>query len=407
LSSALKFARPGEVWLLAEPGHGSTEAVRLIVTDNGPVFASDVRDRLFASPANPSPANASPANASPASHAAAKADHPAPALAICRHIVTQMGGQIGCDIRRFDDGTEVNGFWITLPISALPKASDSATAGFVAQPETPPTHLPPPAPPRTRILLSGDMSASDARTATLLRRRGHHVDRVPDGLKTIEALRTNPYDLVLLDPVMLGPDEPGVMEAIRALPEPAGSIPVIALAANAATHHAPALSAPGFDGIMMKPVALTDLLATIRHHVWAKPVASPANGASATPDQDWPVTPSLLSSRRINELRATLPVARLINAVEECLVDMDRRLPALRRSLTARAPGAVSAHAQAMIGMAATYGMTALETRLRTITAAARDGELLSLGPSVVADLDRDFEQTARSLRDILRTEMV
>jgi hypothetical protein len=60
-----------------------------------------------------------------------------------------------------------------------------------------------------------------------------------------------------------------------------------------------------------------------------------------------------------------------------------------------------------MISMAATYGMTALEARLRAIVNAAREGDLTPLGTSVVADLDSDYEEASRTLRDMLRTETV
>jgi signal transduction histidine kinase/CheY-like chemotaxis protein len=389
LSHALQFARPGEIWLTAGPGHDSTESVRLTVTDSGPATASDGRDP------------------SSASHAAAEAGHPEPGHSICHHLVAQMGGQFGCDARRLENGTEVNAVWITLPISALPQETDAAPADFAAEPEVPPTRLPPLAMPRTRVLLSADMSANHILMATLLRRQGHHVDVVADGLAAIEAIRARPYELMLMDIVMPGPDAQAVVETIRALPEPARSTPIIALSSNAAAHNDALAAVAGVNDTMVKPVALTDLLEILRHHVWFKSTSAPDNFGSTNPDKNQLVIPPLLSSRRIHELRASIPAATLVSAVEECLLDMDRRFPALRRSLAARAPGAVTAHAQAMVGIAAAYGMTALENRLRATATAARDGDLASLGPSIAADLDKDFEQTALSLREILRTVTV
>jgi hypothetical protein len=38
---------------------------------------------------------------------------------------------------------------------------------------------------------------------------------------------------------------------------------------------------------------------------------------------------------------------------------------------------------------------------------AARENDLSPLSSTIVADLDSDFEQTAKALRDMLRTEMV
>jgi HPt (histidine-containing phosphotransfer) domain-containing protein len=110
---------------------------------------------------------------------------------------------------------------------------------------------------------------------------------------------------------------------------------------------------------------------------------------------------------RISELRTNLAPATFVKLMDECLVDMDHRLPALRRALVAGTPGAITAHAHAMVGMAAGYGMAALESRLHQIMDAARTGDLSALGRGIVAALEKDFEQAARSLRDMLRTELV
>ena len=86
---------------------------------------------------------------------------------------------------------------------------------------------------------------------------------------------------------------------------------------------------------------------------------------------------------------------------------MDNRLPALRRALTAGAPAAVTVHAHAMVGMAAGYGMAALEVRLRAIMDAAAHGELASLGPSIIAGLETDFNAAAQALRRLLGRQAV
>jgi HPt (histidine-containing phosphotransfer) domain-containing protein len=118
-------------------------------------------------------------------------------------------------------------------------------------------------------------------------------------------------------------------------------------------------------------------------------------------------TVPVLAVERIEELRANLPPGTFENLVEECLVDMEHRLPALRRALVAKAPGAVTAQAHALVGMAAGYGMAALEIRLRVVMAAARGGDLTPLGPTIVATLEADFIDAARKLREMLGKEAV
>jgi signal transduction histidine kinase/CheY-like chemotaxis protein len=407
LSNALKSMRPVEVWLIAEPGRHADESIRLIVTDDGAVIAPECRDRLFEPPA--------PLE----QRGTAVPTEPTLGLSICRHLMDQMGGQIGYDAWQFEIGREGNAFWLTLPPAALPYAPGSGEkpadlpADFVGEPEIPPAHVPRRAVRRTRILLSGETVASRALTATMLRREGHHVDTVAVGPAAIEALRTTQYDIVLMDIFMPGIDGKEAAEIIRALPQPACRTPIIALNTDVSPEDVATVSAAGVDGVLTKPVSLAELREVLRDHVWMPPPSAPGAGTlpdAATvmnSDDRSPPIASVLSASRINALRATLPAATLANAVEECLVEMDRRLPALRRSLTARSPGAISAHAEVLVSMATVYGMSALENRLRSILTAAREGDLSELDSTTVADLESEFEQTAKALRDILRTEMV
>ena len=90
---------------------------------------------------------------------------------------------------------------------------------------------------------------------------------------------------------------------------------------------------------------------------------APGAGVQPSLHDPWAV----LSHTRIRELRANLPPETFVSLVEECLSDLDHRLPALRRAVASGNTGAITAHAHAMVGMAANHGMAALETRLSTI----------------------------------------
>jgi CheY-like chemotaxis protein/HPt (histidine-containing phosphotransfer) domain-containing protein len=270
----------------------------------------------------------------------------------------------------------------------------------------PPTELPARRLPRTRVLLTEDVVANQRVVAALLRQQGHCVDVASDGAATIEALQRTPYDLVFMDIVMPGMPGQEVTQKIRGLPEPACSTPVIALTANASPEDEADFDAGGMNGLLAKPVSPAGLLNMLRLHVWAAPGGAALTRPTTPSDAQGSSVPPVLSADRINELRTNLPPATFAQLVEECLLDLDRRLPALRRAIVTGAPGAITAHAHAMVGMAASYGMIALEDRLRLVMNAGREGDPSPLGPTIIADLERDFEQAARSLRDVLRTEM-
>ena len=75
--------------------------------------------------------------------------------------------------------------------------------------------------------------------------------------------------------------------------------------------------------------------------------------------------------------------------------------------LVAGVPDAVTSHAHAMVGMAAGYGMAALEVRLRAILHAARKGNTAPCSLSILRELDTEFIETARQVREMLRREVV
>ncbi|MGD0102647.1 MAG: PAS-domain containing protein [Rhodopila sp.] len=434
VSNAVKYARPGEVWLTAEPGLGPLDAVRLTVRDGGPVIAPDARARLF--------------------HPFARLDRPEGndqagtglGLSICHHLVTLLGGAIGCEVwrpgqggpregvpgqpgdGRSDNEREGNAFWLALPATALPFRSAPDEAGFASgmtgeassQRAAPAIDKVPARPkPRTRILLAEDIVANQLVATTLLRREGHHVDVAASGPAAIQAIQAAPYDLVFMDIFMPGMSGQEATQIIRTLPEPARSTPIVALTANVGPQDEALFKAAGMDGFLGKPVRLSELLDVLDRHVWsAKMARAPTGALQAAPvrqatGRPVPSRPGdsrimpILAADRIDELRSNLPTDTFTNLIEECLVDMNHRLPALRRALAAGAPAAITAHAHALVGMASGYGMAAMEARLRTIIAAAREGDMASLGPAVTAALASDFIDTARTLREMVRSEVV
>jgi hypothetical protein len=110
----------------------------------------------------------------------------------------------------------------------------------------------------------------------------------------------------------------------------------------------------------------------------------------------------ILAADRIQELRNNLQRDELLDMVEECIADLFRRLPALRRSLAAGSPGAITAHAHAMVGMASGYGMAVLEARLRAILGAVRARRLDTID-GAAAVVESDLTRAAAALRRTLR----
>ncbi len=110
-----------------------------------------------------------------------------------------------------------------------------------------------------RILLAEDNKINQMFATALLKKAGHSVDVVENGLQAVDAVRHEDYDVVLMDVQMPELDGIGAMREIRTFGLPKSAVPIIAMTANAmAGAEAEYLSA-GMDDYVSKPVQ-SDLL---------------------------------------------------------------------------------------------------------------------------------------------------
>jgi len=122
-----------------------------------------------------------------------------------------------------------------------------------------------------RILLVEDNATNRLVARTMLNRLGATVEEAEDGVAGVAAARSGRFDLVLMDIQM--PHMGGVeaSRAIRGLRGPAGSVPIIALTANAMVHQRAEYAAAGMTGMVAKPISAGALLAEIARLLAADP----------------------------------------------------------------------------------------------------------------------------------------
>ncbi|HLB96663.1 MAG TPA: PAS-domain containing protein, partial [Acetobacteraceae bacterium] len=415
LSNAARYAAPGEVLLLAEspplesPGFESTSfestdietvgidtvpVLRLAVRDQGPALLPAERARLF----QPfSQLDQPGAEVQPGSGLG---------LAICRLLATLMGGAVGCETVELSPMGQArrtgNEFWMSLPIAPLPP--DTPTPDALTSTGRSPAA--PPALPRSRILLVEDVIASRVVMARLLRRAGHMVDTVVSGEAAIADVSRQPYDVVLMDLHLPGIGGIDAARQIRMMPGPAGTVPIIALTATTSPEDTVHCRAAGMNGLVTKPATVMEVLAAIGTHAWPGRVApAPEQAAAARSPADKPAVP-VLATARLDELRRHLAPAVLGKLVEDGLLDLQQRLPALRDALGGGDPAAILSVAHAMAGVAGGYAMAALDMRLRAVMEAARRHNAAA-AVAMAEDLELDLAQAAAALRDSLRIELV
>jgi signal transduction histidine kinase len=394
LSNAVKFTDPGEVLIVAQTTEGAFAGARRLtisVRDRGPAIPEAERGRLFRPFSQLGRARDDGMSGSGLG------------LAICRQLVELMEGGIACEAWTAPDGRTGNDFQISLPLSDVTQAFSPAPAEparFAAPADDEMRILP--RVPRTRILLVEDVRANQIITATMLRRAGHWVDAVSSGEAAIEAVGQVPYDIVLMDINLPGLSGQDTTRHIRAILGPAAALPIVALTGDVTEADEESFRAAGMNGVLVKPITLSELQDTFSRHIWhvweieAAPGAvapEPEPVTHAEPVQAW------LDNDRIAELRGNLAPETLTQLVEECLLDLDRRLPALRRALNTEAAGSVAIHAHAMVGMAAGYGMLQLANRLRQVMIAARAGDVKGLA-DWIPQIEQDLAGSAVALRE-------
>lgn len=182
-------------------------------------------------------------------------------LSITRELVTLMDGTIEVASELGQGST----FTVHLPL----RVTDSVTALLPGRETAAAISLAPLL--CLRILVAEDDGINQRVIVGML--RGHRCTVVGNGAEALRLVGEEPFDLVLMDAMMPIMDGVAATQAIRGLPEPAGSVPIIALTANSMTGDKERYIAAGMNGYVSKPISRPDLFHEIERVlglvVWA------------------------------------------------------------------------------------------------------------------------------------------
>jgi CheY-like chemotaxis protein len=228
VSNAVKFTPPGAaITVRAMPTDGGA---RLEVLDGGPGVPEADRERIFR-----------PFEQTQEGRSAGGAGL---GLSICTGNARVIGGEIGCD--RDERGRSC--FWFTCALSPSQGDADGSTE----------TVEPVEVRPGLRILAAEDNLANRRVLQALLAPSEVDLTFAEDGAQAIEALRAGRFDCILMDanmPVMDG------VEAVRQIRAEglAGGAAIHMLTANVFDEDVARYLSAGADGVLTKPIQLTEL----------------------------------------------------------------------------------------------------------------------------------------------------
>ncbi len=159
-------------------------------------------------------------------------------LSITRRLAELMDGHVGFISTEGVGST----FWIEICAPAAEPVEASADA------EAPDLE-------GLRILLVEDNPTNRLVAAKILESMGVQVAMAEHGGEGVDAIRRDPYDLILMDVQMPVMDGLEATRCIRALGGRAGRTPIVGLTANAMAHQREAYLAAGMNGVTAKPIS--------------------------------------------------------------------------------------------------------------------------------------------------------
>ncbi|AMN42669.1 ATP-binding protein [Rhodoplanes sp. Z2-YC6860] len=299
-------------------------------------------------------------------------------LSISKGLVEQMGGKLSIE-SQINRGSTFS-FAVSFPRDNSGKPAARQYARNVNA--------------RYSILVAEDNETNQTVAREILKRMGHEVDVVVDGLQAVQAAARKRYDLILMDLMM--PHLNGFQAAtkIRALPTGSANTPILALTASTLKGQMDRIRGAGMNGAAGKPFTRAQLRSAIeRVMAGVETESSPEQPEDVTArgDENEPQCDRTILNAFMEEMGEE--AGR--EMIETFMRTTQNKIAAL--AVIAKNASALEREAHSLKSSAGIFGFRALSAKAAEIEINARKIDGNDIAPTL-DELRRTFEETRRSI---------
>ncbi|MGE5548705.1 MAG: response regulator [Solirubrobacterales bacterium] len=258
--------------------------------------------------------------------------------------------------------------WLAIPPASRPPSAGPHLAGVLASDAA---ALPP-----LDLLLVEDNPVNRRVAGGMLTRRGHRVMTVDDGAQAVDAVAEQRFDVVLMDRHMPVMDGIEAARAIRALPAPAGEVPILALTAAVTPAEIQECLAAGMNDFVPKPFSPEQLVDALSRLVGGKP---------GREDLDFDPAALELLRDSLGDEAAFEVIPAFFESAAQLLAQCDR-------AVTLRDTGLLTDAVHSLKSAAGQMGLVGLQKLCAAVETAVREGRI----EDALAQADRLPEAFAR-----------
>ena len=371
VGNAVKFTSEGQVSIdVSVAGEDAEEAdFELTVTDTGVGIAETDLERIFEDfvTVDPSYNRRFPGTGL--------------GLAVCRRLVTAMGGTISVD------STPGKGsrFSVRLRLPKVLGASCDIDTDTGDEQVTENKNL--------DILLVEDNEINRFVAREMLQRAGHIVLEATNGREGVDMAEASTFDLILMDISMPGMNGMEATRAIRAGSGPNRRTPIVGLTAHVLPAEHEKFIEAGMQECLTKPIRIETLEETLER------IAAPEGPQTgrAQPTAEIP----LIDAEVFDQLAASIPTESFADTVRKICNDIDRSASRLTQGDVNDDLDEIATRVHRMAGSAAVVGASALQALLARIETAAKSDDLDAVDHGM-KELPETAQNTVVELRDLI-----